>query len=315
MKKKLQIFISSTYTDLLEERQAAVETILKSGNIPAGMELFTAGDESQLETITRWIDESDIYMLILGGRYGSIEPISGKSYTETEYDYAKSLGKPFFSIVLSDEYLKRKETENSSFIETVKTKEINSFKDKVLSNICRIVDYQNDIKLAIHETLQDFKDRYEFTGWIPGEKEENYSELLEENLRLRKEIEKLKKGEEKKIKIKKETENDFEEIFDNFQNNFSIDKDGKNQSINLNEIILKNSNTLVTGVTNQYGMSDTDKFLFFRIMPLLAVHELAKIENVPRVYYRRYSLTQKGRQYVAFLQKKEISSNETRKRN
>lgn len=40
MKKKYQIFISSTYQDLKEERQAAVEAILKAGHIPAGMELF-----------------------------------------------------------------------------------------------------------------------------------------------------------------------------------------------------------------------------------------------------------------------------------
>jgi tetratricopeptide (TPR) repeat protein len=43
MKRKLQIFVSSTYSDLKGERQAAVEAILRSGNIPAGMELFAAG--------------------------------------------------------------------------------------------------------------------------------------------------------------------------------------------------------------------------------------------------------------------------------
>ena len=79
--KRLQVFVSSTFTDLIHERQAAVEAILVSGNFPAGMELFTSGDESQMDAIKQWIDESDIYMLILGGRYGSIEPKSGKSYT------------------------------------------------------------------------------------------------------------------------------------------------------------------------------------------------------------------------------------------
>ncbi|HYI02988.1 DUF4062 domain-containing protein [Hyalangium sp.] len=68
MKRKLQVFISSTYIDLKEERQSAVEAILESGHIPAGMELFAAGDKSQLETIRRWIDDSDVYLLILGGR-------------------------------------------------------------------------------------------------------------------------------------------------------------------------------------------------------------------------------------------------------
>ena len=85
MNKKLQVFVSSTYTDLIEERQAAVQAILDAGHIPAGMELFKAGNRSQLETIYKWIDESDIYMLILGGRYGSIESKSGKSYTQLEY--------------------------------------------------------------------------------------------------------------------------------------------------------------------------------------------------------------------------------------
>ncbi len=87
-KKKLQVFVSSTYLDLREERQAAVEAILKAGHIPAGMELFTAGSDSQLDTIQRWIDESDVYMLILGGRYGSLDPKTALSYTELEYDYA-----------------------------------------------------------------------------------------------------------------------------------------------------------------------------------------------------------------------------------
>lgn len=76
--KKFQIFVSSTYTDLKEERQAAVEAILSAGHIPAGMELFSAGDESQMTVIKRWIDESDIYLLILGGRYGKLNLNLGK---------------------------------------------------------------------------------------------------------------------------------------------------------------------------------------------------------------------------------------------
>ena len=36
MKKKIQVFISSTYKDLQDERQAAVEAVLSTNNIPAG---------------------------------------------------------------------------------------------------------------------------------------------------------------------------------------------------------------------------------------------------------------------------------------
>jgi hypothetical protein len=67
------------------------------------MELFTAGDESQMEVIKRWIAESDVFLLILGGRYGSLEPQSGKSYIECEYDYAVFMNRPFFTCVVRDE--------------------------------------------------------------------------------------------------------------------------------------------------------------------------------------------------------------------
>ena len=108
MNKKLQVFVSSTYTDLIEERQAAVEAILDAGHIPAGMELFKADNESQLKTIYKWIDESDVYMLILGGRYGSIESKSGKSYTQLEYEYALNRNIPVFAVVLSKDFLTSK---------------------------------------------------------------------------------------------------------------------------------------------------------------------------------------------------------------
>lgn len=62
MKKKYQVFVSSTFSDLINERQSCVEAILRAGHIPAGMELFSAGNESQLEIIRRWIEESDIYI-------------------------------------------------------------------------------------------------------------------------------------------------------------------------------------------------------------------------------------------------------------
>jgi hypothetical protein len=44
-------------------------------------------------------------MLILGGRYGSIDPVTQLSYTELEYDYAVSKGKPTFAVVIKTEAL------------------------------------------------------------------------------------------------------------------------------------------------------------------------------------------------------------------
>ena len=89
--RKLQVFVSSTYSDLVDVRLAAMEAILAAGHIPAAMEQFSPGDETAWEKIKRWIRQSDGYLLILGGRYGSREPLSGRGYVELEYDYALEL--------------------------------------------------------------------------------------------------------------------------------------------------------------------------------------------------------------------------------
>ncbi len=308
MKKKLQIFVSSTYTDLKEERQAAVEAILKSGNIPAGMELFTAGNESQLETITRWIDDSDIYFLILGGRYGSIEPKTGKSYTELEYDYAVTNKKPLFAVVISDTYLDEKiKSEGKDVLETDNSQKYKEFKEKVLAHTSQFFDSPKDIKLAIHETLHDFKDRYEFIGWIPGDLELKYAELIETNEKLRKEIDELRKeakqkNSKKNQKIEVEYD-DFSEIYKKYNSlEAKFTAEGKNYSLTINEIIKVHYSTMITGITNQYGMSDMEKILFFSIMPQMNLHGLAELESIPRVGYRRFSLTPKGKKYALFLQ-------------
>lgn len=168
MKKKLQVFVSSTYTDLIEERQAAVEAILDAGHIPAGMELFKAGNESQLKTIYRWIDESDVYMLILGGRYGSIEEESGLSYTELEYKYALSRNIPVFAIVLSQKYLTSK-INKLEFVNAMEEKSPDkyiSFKNFVMKKIIRLVDDCKDIKVAISSSLNELIHNNKLVGWV-----------------------------------------------------------------------------------------------------------------------------------------------------
>jgi hypothetical protein len=203
MKKKLQIFISSTYSDLIEERQAAVSAILKAGHIPAGMELFTSGDESQMETIKRWIDESDVFMLILGGRYGSIEPNSSLSYTELEYDYAVKSSKPLFAVVINNSALEQKvKRHGSSVLETENAEKLKSFNKKVLSRVSAFFKDVQDIRLTVYETISDFLVRYDFTGWVSGNEipdiqsfTEQINKLREENKQLAEDKNALSKGE------------------------------------------------------------------------------------------------------------------------
>lgn len=190
--KKLQVFISSTYLDLIEERQAAVEAILKAGHIPAGMELFTASNKSQWDIITRWIDESDIYMLILGGRYGSIENESQKSYTHLEYEYAQSQGKPLFAVVIEDSAL---DSRKSRDIEKDNPERLNEFRKKVLSYMSSFFTDKKDIKLAVHESMGQITQDYDLTGWIRGNQQN--SDIAKEMVTLNDELRKLREENEK----------------------------------------------------------------------------------------------------------------------
>jgi uncharacterized protein DUF4062 len=98
MDKRYQVFVSSTYVDLKEERRRVIQTVIEMDCIPAGMELFPAADEEQFQFIKRVIDDCDYYLLIVGGRYGSTTA-EGISYTEKEYDYAVEKGLKVIALI------------------------------------------------------------------------------------------------------------------------------------------------------------------------------------------------------------------------
>ncbi len=98
MDKRYQIFVSSTFTDLQDERSKVIQALMEMDCIPAGMELFPAADEDQWQFIKKVIGDCDYYLLIIGGRYGSLTP-EGVSYTEKEYDHAVSQGLKVIALI------------------------------------------------------------------------------------------------------------------------------------------------------------------------------------------------------------------------
>lgn len=168
MNKKLQVFVSSTYTDLIEERQAAVEAILDAGHIPAGMELFKSG-KHQMKTIQKCIDESDVFMLIIGGRYGSIDEKYNKSYTQLEYEYALSKGMPVFAIILQDRFLFTKVSicGYNAIFQGENIYKYHSFRNIVESNTVKYVSSIEQISSVIHAQLNNISNdsNYNLIGW------------------------------------------------------------------------------------------------------------------------------------------------------
>jgi hypothetical protein len=284
MNSKLQVFISSTYKDLIQERQAAVEAILKSGNIPAGMELFIAGDKSQWEVIQRWIIDSDIYMIILGGRYGSVEPSSGLSYTELEYDFAVSSGKPYFAVVIQEDALEiRFKQFGNEFIEKDNPDKLKDFRVKVLNKISSFFSDDKDVKLAVLETIPQLAQEYKLKGWVRAEEVPDTKALADELSRLHAENNELReKLKAQTLEIRKPrsdkstSEKEFQELFELFS---SIEIDIKSlkpvhheisklpDKVNLLFLSMAFRDTLMTGVTNEYNIDKCTSFIFFYALP------------------------------------------------
>ena len=314
--KKYQVFISSTYTDLHEERQAAVEAILKSGHIPAGMELFAAGDESQFETIKRWIDASDIYMLILGARYGSIEPKTNLAYIECEYDYAVSIQKPLFSIVASDKLINKKTRQFGKGAIETHLPAYKSFHKKVLSKTSSFFEDCKDIKLAIYESISEAENRCELTGWVSASEIQDtkslvshVDRLLGENANLKRENVNL----QKRLVKPRSNINDlqqYEELEAVLKKIILetklLGKTKKPEKFSVFELFVGVKMALVSGVSNASNVGAVGMWVYQEICPHLQIHGLVVNEKVPGKTFHRFTLTKLGTDFLAYLDRKKL---------
>lgn len=318
MKKKLQVFVSSTYEDLKIDRQAAVSAILKAGHIPAGMELFTAGDKSQMDTIRRWIDESDVYMLILGGRYGSVEPTTGVGYTELEYDYALELEKPLFAVVIKEDTLEERVRQSGTHLmERENPKQLSMFREKALSNISSFFSDEKDIRLCVYESLSDFSSNRNLKGWVSSDEIVNSQSLLDEISRLNKDNDDLKQkleNAEKKISKpskSKDNEEEFDELIKILEATEvkippKLSGDDEDRVDSLLSLFIGQKEYFITGVTNKTQSTELMSFLYFNVAPKLQIHSLVLNEKVASVMWRRFSITQKGTALLAYIEKKRL---------
>jgi sugar-specific transcriptional regulator TrmB len=159
---RYQVFVSSTYEDLREERQQATQAVLETSCFPSGMELFPASDDTQWELIKRVIEESDYYVVIVAGRYGSLGA-EGISYTEMEYDYAIERGIPVLGFVrenvgeIPSHYTEQTEEGR---------KKLDAFRHKVMSRSCRKYSTASELGMAVMKSLMAEARIRPRIGWV-----------------------------------------------------------------------------------------------------------------------------------------------------
>lgn len=175
MKKKYQVFISSTYKDLMEERLAVTLYLLDNNCIPVGMEQFPSSDMGQMEYIEKMLKDCDYYILILGGKYGTLDS-DGIGFTEKEFDYAKQCGIPVMSFVVKDmNSLKGCQLEETDEMR----KKLSNFRQKVCKN--KLVNFYTDIgdlKAKIGTSLHRCFEDSPRPGWIRSDSIPEYDEVI-----------------------------------------------------------------------------------------------------------------------------------------
>ena len=164
MDKKYQVFISSTYKDLVDERKEIIQVLLELNCIPCGMELFQASNSDQWSLIKKVIDSCDYYIVIVAGKCGTIHPETGQSFTRMEYEYALERGIPILGFIHEDiDCLPKNKTE----VDPEKIKKLSEFSERVMENrhIRRWKDASHLGSLVSRGIIQLIKD-YPRDGWI-----------------------------------------------------------------------------------------------------------------------------------------------------
>ncbi len=184
-KVKYTIFVSSTFEDLKEERQALIGLLLTKGFIPVGMEQFHAAPTSQWDVITNMLNDCDYYLLIVGGCYGSIDDETGKSFTEKEYVYAKENNIPVIAFLPKNP---------GGIIRDKMDKEDFEKRQQLLTDFKQLVENDNNVvayyegveglKVEVLASLDNLIKYMPRPGWIRSDIiEKNMPEVVEEAIK------------------------------------------------------------------------------------------------------------------------------------
>jgi hypothetical protein len=103
IKQYVPIFIASTYTDFIPYRTAVWRVVEKLSLAVSGMEVFGARTATPLETCVQEVKKCEIFIGIVGMRFGSIDPQTRKSYVQIEYETALEKGIDILVYLLDEE--------------------------------------------------------------------------------------------------------------------------------------------------------------------------------------------------------------------
>lgn len=159
-----RVFVSSTYTDMIPYRDAIKEAIERSNCMAIGMERFGARAVPPLETCFNQLTECQIYVCAIGMRYGSIDKGTGKSYTQLEFEKAKSLNMPILAFLIDEKNPEVKISIQNIDTDAESITKLQAFKESITSSkkiTCDFFTSAEDLTVKVQQALQNEINRQE----------------------------------------------------------------------------------------------------------------------------------------------------------
>jgi len=138
-----KIFISSTNC-LKEYRNNAKDCIQRHGHIHIDQDLFSPSPDLSETEISKYIEQSDIVVIIAGNRYGSITN-TGKSFVEFEYEIALQNKKPVIGLIFEDN--NKKELKQELFIQRLSK--------TICGKFCDLLSFEIELNKLFNAILQN----------------------------------------------------------------------------------------------------------------------------------------------------------------
>lgn len=182
--KRYQVFVSSTFRDLQEERLEVLKALLELDCIPSGMEYFPAANEEVWTYIEDLIRACDYYIVILAGKYGSTAP-DGIGYTQKEYEYAVAQGIPVIAFLHADKSA-LPASKNES--DPVVAERLRGFEALAKQRLCKHWTTTHELGAVVSRSLTQLIKKHPRPGWVPATSLAS-NEATEEILALRRRVE------------------------------------------------------------------------------------------------------------------------------
>lgn len=161
-------FVSSTFVDLVKARKLIADNLLSQDCVPLGMEFFPSTGANQWESILESISSSDFCVFMIAGRYGSMVPDLGISWTHREFREATTQGKPIIVLIHNNVGQLAADRVES---EPVQRERLEHFKREVEETTgCRYFSDDTELLTGLFTSISALKRDGKIEGWIPAGK-------------------------------------------------------------------------------------------------------------------------------------------------